>query len=75
MIRAMYPNLLSRIRTELTAHHTVIVGISGHGGAGKSTLAGRLAADFGPASTHIVPVDGLHAKDYLDKAGIFETHD
>ncbi|MEU9033111.1 nucleoside/nucleotide kinase family protein [Streptomyces sp. NPDC048383] len=37
-----------------------ILGIAGPPGAGKSTLAGRLAADLGPALAVVVPMDGFH---------------
>ncbi|MDX2388944.1 nucleoside/nucleotide kinase family protein [Streptomyces sp. DK15] len=37
-----------------------ILGIAGPPGAGKSTLAERLAADLGPSLAVVVPMDGFH---------------
>ncbi|MEV8530537.1 nucleoside/nucleotide kinase family protein [Streptomyces sp. NPDC051211] len=37
-----------------------ILGIAGPPGAGKSTLAGRLARALGPALAVVVPMDGFH---------------
>ncbi|MEU2391791.1 nucleoside/nucleotide kinase family protein [Streptomyces sp. NPDC007369] len=37
-----------------------ILGIAGAPGAGKSTLAGRLARSLGPGLAAVVPMDGFH---------------
>ncbi|MFF3017743.1 nucleoside/nucleotide kinase family protein [Streptomyces sp. NPDC057939] len=55
-------------RTELTERARAlavrggrrILGIAGPPGAGKSTLAERLAADLGPSRAVVVPMDGFH---------------
>ena len=53
--------LVSRAR-ELAADRRVLLGITGAPGAGKSTLADRLAAEVG-GSTVVVPMDGFHLHD------------
>src|SRR4051812_37459784 len=51
----------------------VIVGISGFGGAGKSTLAGALAHRLPSAA--IVPVDHFHTDRVLDRSSDWGTVD
>jgi len=47
-----------------------LVGIAGAPGAGKSTLASRLAAELGPVVT-VVPMDGFHLADVsLERLGL-----
>ncbi|MFG2982165.1 nucleoside/nucleotide kinase family protein [Streptomyces sp. NPDC048258] len=47
-----------------------ILGIAGQPGAGKSTLAERLAAALGPALAVVVPMDGFHlARAELERLG------
>lgn len=47
-----------------------ILGIAGQPGAGKSTLAERLAAALGPALAVVVPMDGFHfAQAELERLG------
>lgn len=53
--------LVSRAR-ELAAHRRVLLGITGAPGAGKSTLAGFLAAEVGESAV-VVPMDGFHLHD------------
>ena len=53
--------LVSRAR-ELAAHRRVLLGIAGAPGAGKSTLAGFLAAEVGESAV-VVPMDGFHLHD------------
>jgi uridine kinase len=71
----MYKELTRSIEELLAQQEVVVVAISGHGGAGKSTLADKLAQQFSVAESQIVRVDGLHAKNYMQKKGIFELHD
>ncbi|RSS80021.1 nucleoside/nucleotide kinase family protein [Streptomyces sp. WAC06614] len=49
-----------RARDLATAGGRRILGIAGPPGAGKSTLAGRLAAALGPELAVVVPMDGFH---------------
>ncbi|MEU6300119.1 nucleoside/nucleotide kinase family protein [Streptomyces erythrochromogenes] len=47
-----------------------ILGVAGPPGAGKSTLAARLAEALGPRTTVVVPMDGFHlARAELDRLG------
>jgi pantothenate kinase len=53
--------LVDRART-LAARGRALLGICGAPGAGKSTLARRLADEIGPAAV-VVPMDGFHLHD------------
>ncbi len=55
------PALVERARG-LTASGRAVLGLSGVPGAGKSTLAARLAAEIGPEAV-VVPLDGFHLHD------------
>ncbi|KJY16532.1 MULTISPECIES: nucleoside/nucleotide kinase family protein [Streptomyces] len=47
-----------------------ILGVAGPPGAGKSTLAARLAEELGPRTAVVVPMDGFHlAQAELDRLG------
>ena len=52
-------NPVAQIETLLVKGARVILGLAGVPGAGKSTLAGQLAARFGEAAV-IIPMDGFH---------------
>lgn len=52
-----------------------VVGISGHGGAGKSTLAARLMADLGGQPEQVVRTDRFYAVDAGPGSGLFNLHD
>lgn len=52
-----------------------MVGISGHGGAGKSTLARRLAADVGQEQAQVVALDRMYAVGARDATGLRDLHD
>lgn len=71
-----YDDLLARVR-DLAARldRPPVVGISGHGGAGKSTLAARLAADLGLAEDEVVGTDAFYAATCGPDAGLWEQHD
>jgi len=73
-------HLLDRGRA-LMAGGRAVLGICGAPGAGKSTLAARLAAAVGPAAV-VVPMDGFHLHDdelarlgLSDRKGAPETFD
>jgi len=60
--------LVDAVRSRLVPGSRLLVGISGSPGAGKSTLAGRLASAF-PGAV-VVPMDGFHlANAELDRLG------
>ena len=52
-----------------------VVGIAGHGGSGKTTLARRLAADLGAEAEQVVKADRLYAATDTRRAGLFELQD
>lgn len=71
-----YDALLSRVRRLIASlGRPPIVAIAGHGGAGKSTLAGRLAADLGVGDDQVVGTDGLYAKTDPERAAMWDLHD
>ncbi len=72
-----YDDLLARVRALVaTAEGRVpVVGISGHGGAGKSTLAEMLANDLGLGPDQVVATDELHATTCGPEAGMWEQCD
>lgn len=71
-----YDDLLARVR-DLRADpaDVPVVAISGHGGAGKSTLAARLAADLGQHEDQVVGSDAFYATTCGPDAGLWEQHD
>ena len=73
---ATYDDLLARVRALLASSETIpVIGISGHGGAGKSTLAARLGADLGVEVDQVVGTDAFHATTCGPDAGMWEQHD
>jgi uridine kinase len=71
-----YDDLLARVRALAETSEAVpVVGISGHGGAGKSTLAARLGADLGLDEDQVVPTDCFYAPTCGPDAGLWEQHD
>ena len=76
MLPSTYDELLARVLT-LVAHSEKppVVAIAGCGGAGKSTLARRLAKDLGVHEDQVVGTDGLYAKTDTDRAAMWELHD
>ncbi len=71
-----YDDLLARVRAlAATSEAVPVVGISGHGGAGKSTLAARLGADLGLHEDQVVPTDCFYATTCGPGAGLWEQHD
>ena len=71
-----YDDLLARIRALITTSDRVpVVGISGHGGAGKSTLAEALGADLGLDPDQVVSTDWFHATTCGPEAGMWAQHD
>ncbi len=71
-----YDDLLAQVRGLVEATDAVpVVGISGHGGAGKSTLASRLGSDLGLDAEQVVPTDCFYATTCGPNAGLWEQHD
>ena len=52
-----------------------VVGISGHGGAGKSTIAARLMVDLGGQPDQVVKTDRFYAVGAGPTSGLFDLHD
>lgn len=73
---ATYDDLLARTCALIeTSDRVPVVGISGHGGAGKSTLALRLAADLGLVEDQVVATDAFYAATCGPDAGLWEQYD
>lgn len=74
---ATYDDLLARTRALIGASgsHVPVVGISGHGGAGKSTLALRLVSDLGIGEDQVVATDAFYAETRGPFAGLWEQYD
>lgn len=73
---ATYDDLLTRVRALAETRQAIpVVGISGHGGAGKSTLATRLAGDLGLHEDQVVPTDCFYATTSGPDTGLWEQHD
>ena len=71
-----YDDLLARVRTlSTTGDRIPVVAITGHGGAGKSTLAARLAADLGLDPDQVVATDEFYATSCGPEAGMWEQCD
>ncbi|MBC2931437.1 uridine kinase [Nocardioides sp. zg-1228] len=71
-----YDDLLARVRGLVPATGRIpVVGISGHGGAGKSTVGLRLAADLGLREAQVVATDWCKAATCGRDAGMWEQHD
>lgn len=76
MLSSTYDELLARVRTLIAqSARPPVVAIAGCGGAGKSTLAMRLAADLGIHEDQVVGTDGLYAKTDTDRAAMWDLHD
>lgn len=71
-----YDEMLARVRTLVAEmDRPPVVAIAGCGGAGKSTLALRLAADLGVHEDAVVGTDGLYARTDTDTAPMWDLHD
>ncbi|WP_224279851.1 hypothetical protein [Nocardioides lacusdianchii] len=68
--------MLTRTRALIeTSHRVPVIGISGHGGSGKSTLSERIAADLELTADQVVPTDCFYATSCGPDAGMWEQHD
>jgi uridine kinase len=71
-----YDELLDRVRAlAADLDRPPVLGIAGHGGAGKTTVARRLASDLGFDASQIVKTDRLYAATDTRRAGLFELQD
>jgi uridine kinase len=71
-----YDDLRMRIsRLMNSMERSPVVGISGHGGAGKSTLAARLMTDLGGEPEQVVSTDRFYAVGAGPGSGLFDLHD
>lgn len=71
-----YDDLRTRIIDLMNSmERAPVVGISGHGGAGKSTLAARLITDLGGTPEQVVRTDRFYAADAGPGSGLFGLHD
>lgn len=73
---ATYDDLRARIaRLMASMDRPPVVGISGHGGAGKSTLAARLMTELGGDPQQVIPTDRFYAAGVGTGTGLFDLHD
>ncbi|GAA5028394.1 AAA family ATPase [Terrabacter aeriphilus] len=71
-----YGDLLTRVRGLMASmERPPVIGICGHGGAGKSTLAARLVTDVGGRPEQVVTTDRFYAVGAGPASGLFELHD
>lgn len=71
-----YQDLLTRTRALIaTSDRVPVVGISGHGGSGKSTQSEQLGSDLGLTPDQVVPTDCFYATACGPNAGMWEQHD
>lgn len=71
-----YQGMLARTQPLIESSDRVpVVGISGHGGSGKSTLSERIAADLGLTADQVVPTDCFYATTCGSDAGMWDQHD
>ena len=71
-----YDDLCARVSGLMTSmDRAPVIGISGHGGAGKSTLAARLMSDLGGTPEQVIGTDTLYAVGAGPCSGLFDLHD
>jgi len=73
---ASYDDLRARVVGLVTSmDRAPVIGISGHGGAGKSTLAARLMTDLGGTPEQVIRTDCFYAVGAGPSSGLFDLHD
>jgi uridine kinase len=72
-IRLMFDELTKQI-DELSGNHTVVVGISGFAGSGKTTLAEKLADHYEIKDSQIIHLDNIYTPLPRD-GGLFDDYD
>jgi uridine kinase len=73
---AAYDELRTRVADLMgSMERPPVVGISGHGGAGKTTLAVRLMNDLGGTPEQVVGTDCFYAEGAGPSSGLFDLHD
>lgn len=70
----MIDELTQKIETLLMQRQPVVVGLSGFGGSGKTTLATKLRDHFKVTDAQVVHLDNLFAEDHGNKP-LFEDYD
>jgi len=73
---AIYDDLRARVADLMTSmDRAPVIGISGHGGAGKSALADRLMTDLGGTPEQVIRTDCFFAVGAGPSSGLFDLHD
>ncbi len=71
-----YDGLRARVVDLMTSmDRAPVIGVSGHGGAGKSTLADRLMTDLGGTREQVVRTDRFYAVGAGPGSELFDLHD
>ncbi len=75
-LEVIYDDLRARVADLMTSmDRKPVIGISGHGGAGKSTLAARLMTDLGGTPEQVIRTDSFYAVDAGPSSALFDLHD
>lgn len=71
-----YDDLCVRVSSLMASmDRAPVIGICGHGGAGKSTLADLLMTDLGGTPEQVISTDSFYAVSAGPRSGLFDLHD